>query len=310
MPGFMSGIHVLAVLQRSKDVDGRNKSGHDGALAHNLRWDAFAASCRTYLRRADGRAWSYSSRRLSDPAGHVDRPVPARRQHHGDGAQRRGQDVGRARAADRGGQSRRRGRHARHALCRQGRARWLHHSAELHRHDGDRARHERQCRLRSRQGFCADRHDRVRAECPGGASVAAGAFNRRVDQPCQGSVRAIAIRIARCRHGQSPCLRISCDRNGHEASARALQRQRPGHERSARRTYSDDVRADPGCARQHQGRNPACARHYQRQANEPAAGPSDARRKRRAGFRGRAALRAWRRPPEPRRRSSRDSTRS
>ena len=27
------------------------------------------------------------------------------------------------------------------------------------------------------QGFCADRHDRVRAECPCGASVAAGAFD-------------------------------------------------------------------------------------------------------------------------------------
>ena len=35
----------------------------------------------------------------------------------------------------------------RHALCREGRARRLHHFAELHRHDGDRARHERQCRL-------------------------------------------------------------------------------------------------------------------------------------------------------------------
>ena len=105
-------------------------------------------SPRLSLRRADGRAWSLAaSRRLSDPSGHIDRAVPARRQHHGDGAQRRGQDVGRARAADRGGQSRRRRRHARHALCRQGRARWLHHSAELHRDDGDRARHERQCRL-------------------------------------------------------------------------------------------------------------------------------------------------------------------
>jgi len=26
----MPGIHVLAGSQRSKDVDGRNKSGHDG----------------------------------------------------------------------------------------------------------------------------------------------------------------------------------------------------------------------------------------------------------------------------------------
>jgi D-alanyl-D-alanine dipeptidase len=29
MPGFMPGIHVLASINRKKDVDGRNKSGHD-----------------------------------------------------------------------------------------------------------------------------------------------------------------------------------------------------------------------------------------------------------------------------------------
>jgi len=30
MPSFMPGIHVLTASPRSKDVDGRNKSGHDG----------------------------------------------------------------------------------------------------------------------------------------------------------------------------------------------------------------------------------------------------------------------------------------
>jgi D-alanyl-D-alanine dipeptidase len=29
MPGFMPGIHVFAVINRKKDVDGRNKSGHE-----------------------------------------------------------------------------------------------------------------------------------------------------------------------------------------------------------------------------------------------------------------------------------------
>jgi hypothetical protein len=29
MPGLMPGIHVL-LLHQTKDVDGRNKSGHDG----------------------------------------------------------------------------------------------------------------------------------------------------------------------------------------------------------------------------------------------------------------------------------------
>ena len=41
--------------------------------------------------------------------------------------------------ADRGGESWRCGRHPRHPLCGQGRARWLHHFAELYCHDGDRA---------------------------------------------------------------------------------------------------------------------------------------------------------------------------
>jgi hypothetical protein len=28
-PGIVAGIHVFAALRRGKDVDGRNKSGHD-----------------------------------------------------------------------------------------------------------------------------------------------------------------------------------------------------------------------------------------------------------------------------------------
>ena len=111
-----------------------------------------------------------------------------------------------------------------------------------------------------------------------------GALDRRADQPGQGSAVAAAIRLARRRHGQSPCLRISCDRSGHQASSRAVQRQRPRHQRPARRTYSDDVPADPGCARQHQGRHPARARHYQRETIEPAAGRPDRGRNGVPGF--------------------------
>ena len=74
-------------------------------------------------------------------------------------------------------------------------------------------------------------------------------------------------------------------RNRDEASARALQGQRSGHERSARRTYSDDVRSDPGRARQCQGRNLARPRDHQCEAIELAAGFADACRKRRARFR-------------------------
>jgi hypothetical protein len=29
MPGFMPGIHAFITSQRSKDVDGRDKPGHD-----------------------------------------------------------------------------------------------------------------------------------------------------------------------------------------------------------------------------------------------------------------------------------------
>jgi hypothetical protein len=32
MPGFMPGIHVFNKFARKQDVDGRNKSGHDGVL--------------------------------------------------------------------------------------------------------------------------------------------------------------------------------------------------------------------------------------------------------------------------------------
>jgi hypothetical protein len=30
MPGLVPGIHVLLGLQKKKDVDGRDKPGHDG----------------------------------------------------------------------------------------------------------------------------------------------------------------------------------------------------------------------------------------------------------------------------------------
>jgi hypothetical protein len=29
MPALVAGIHVLAILQRGQDVDGRDKPGHD-----------------------------------------------------------------------------------------------------------------------------------------------------------------------------------------------------------------------------------------------------------------------------------------
>jgi hypothetical protein len=32
MPGLVPGIHVFAIPARKKDVDGRDKPGHDGAI--------------------------------------------------------------------------------------------------------------------------------------------------------------------------------------------------------------------------------------------------------------------------------------
>src|SRR4051812_36148080 len=47
----------------------------------------------------------------------------------------------------------------------------LHAGARLYRHARDRAVAVQECRLRSAQGFCADRHDRQRAEFAGGQPV-------------------------------------------------------------------------------------------------------------------------------------------
>jgi len=34
MPGLVPGIHVLAIDQQNKDVDGRDEPGHDGGEVH------------------------------------------------------------------------------------------------------------------------------------------------------------------------------------------------------------------------------------------------------------------------------------
>ena len=40
MPGLVPGIHALRCLATKKDVDGRDKPGHD----KSLRWDQFACA--------------------------------------------------------------------------------------------------------------------------------------------------------------------------------------------------------------------------------------------------------------------------
>ena len=72
----------------------------------------------------------------------------------------------------------RRRRHRRHPRGREGRAGRLHDPAHLHRHARDQSDALSQRRLRSAQGFRADRVDRLAAERADGASVAAGPFDR------------------------------------------------------------------------------------------------------------------------------------
>jgi hypothetical protein len=37
MPALVAGIHVFLSCRRQKDVDGRDKPGHDESVSHDLR---------------------------------------------------------------------------------------------------------------------------------------------------------------------------------------------------------------------------------------------------------------------------------
>ncbi|MFN3657598.1 MAG: ABC transporter [Pseudolabrys sp.] len=41
MPGLVPGIHVLTAAQLTKDVDGRDKPGHDKGNCTPAAWRAF-----------------------------------------------------------------------------------------------------------------------------------------------------------------------------------------------------------------------------------------------------------------------------
>ena len=75
-------------------------------------------------------------------------------------------------------------------------------AARLHRHAGDRSQPLRQCRLRSAQGFRADRPDRPRAEHAGGASVVPGEVGAGAGRLRQGESRQGQLRLGRRRHRQ------------------------------------------------------------------------------------------------------------
>ena len=194
------------------------------------------------------------SAKLSHPRDHARHSLCAGRQHLDRRPRHRRQDERVARRKGRGRQPPRRRRHRRHQGGRQERARRLHAGARLYRHAGDRAVALQKCRLRSAQGFCADRPDRQCAEFAGGASVVPGQDRGRADRLCQGQSRQGQFRLRRRRHGEPYHRRIFCPLRRHHAGAYSLQGHRSGADRSAGRPHPDGVRADPGVAPQrHRG---------------------------------------------------------
>ena len=109
--------------------------------------------------------------KLSDARDHARHSLCAGRLDLDRRPRHRRQDERTARRKGRGRQPPRRRRHRRHQGGRQERARRLHAGARLHRHARDRALALQECRLRSAQGFRADRPDRQCAELAGGESV-------------------------------------------------------------------------------------------------------------------------------------------
>ena len=147
------------------------------------------------------------------------RPIVARhsaaagrhQRHHGAGGLR--QDERRARPADRGREPQcRRQRHGRHARSRARRARRLHDHSRLHFDARHRPASLPRCRLRSAQGFCADRADRVGAGAAARLQGFAGAQCRRTDRADE-ELQGAAIRSARRAPALSITSRRCCSRN-------------------------------------------------------------------------------------------------
>ena len=129
-------------------------------------------------------------RRLSQPRRHPGGALSAGRRRRRHGARGGGQAVGRLQAAgDRRQQAGRR-RHPRHAAGRPCRARRLYAAAWPHRHDLDQSQPLRPRRLRSAQGFRADRAGRLDAGGADRQSVVSGQIGRRIHRARQESSRA------------------------------------------------------------------------------------------------------------------------
>ena len=195
---------------------------------------------------------------LSDPSDHAGRAVPGRRRQRRAGAAGRRADEQDARPAGRGREPRRRRRHGRDARDRQEPARRPHDPALLHRHVRHQSDALSQRRLRSAQGFRADRLDRDADQRAGDASVAAGAIDRRADRLRQGQSRQDQLRL-RARNRRPYLDRDVRAQRRHQAHQHPLQGQRQRHRRPARRPCLDDVPLDPAGDRADPGRHAQCA---------------------------------------------------
>ncbi len=178
---------------------------------------------------------------LSGSADHAGRPLSRRRrQRRARAAGRRADEQG-ARRHHHRREPRRRRRHHRDAPGREERARRLHHP------DRDLvARHQpgalSQCRLRPDQGFRADRPAGVGRQRGAGASLGAGELDPGADRARQEGPRQAQLRLDRLRLERASRGRAVRRHGRHQDQPRALSRQRPGAERSARRPRHHDVR--------------------------------------------------------------------
>ena len=124
---------------------------------------------------------------LSGPGHHDGHSVCAGRQHLDCRPRDRRQDERTPRPNHRRRQQAGRGGNGWHPGGRAKRTGRLHHPARLYRDARDRPVALQKPRLRSAQGFCADRDDRRRAQFPGRASLVAGQNRPRTDCLCEGA---------------------------------------------------------------------------------------------------------------------------
>ncbi len=253
----------------------RHQGGLTKGEAHGTPKSSAAGRRR---RRADARAAQRVGARLSDAAGAHRRRLsagPVARHHR---APHRPGAVGAARPAIHRRQPPGRGQQYRHRSRRSRDAGRLYAAADrLGQCHQRHALSASEFRFRARPH--AGRRHRPHAFRHRGQSAIPGQIGARADRLCQGQSRQDQHRVGRRRHRAACRLRIVQDDDRHRHGAGAVQGQL--HDRSARRTNSDRVRADRA---NHRGRQ-------RRQAHRHRTDHADAFG-RRAGHSGHRRIRA------------------